>query len=151
MGAQPLPDDSGNIEIRLSPLLTINFPSRQQPLSPSCQFMAFPSPPSFRNNTGVWVLEQVICAKSCRVSFRTEVTFLSIRHCVDGKPLSLMCTKLSNLQRPYSPLLHKQRAGAKVIHFLCKPSNKCLLRIVTICIIFCWEKELMTLGLTLRK
>lgn len=47
-----------------------------------------------------------------------------------------MCTNLSNLQRPYSPLLHEQRAGAKVINFLCKPSNEFLLRIVIICIIF---------------
>ncbi len=103
-GAQPHPDDSGNREIRLSPPLTIDFPSLQQPLSPSTQFMAFPSPPGFWNNRGVWLSEQVICAKSCRVCpFALKSRLYQL--CVDGRLWSVMCTSLSGLQRPRR-LLH---------------------------------------------
>ncbi|KAI2652648.1 Glucocorticoid-induced transcript 1 protein [Labeo rohita] len=58
-GAQPHPDDSGNGEIRLSHPSTIDFPSLQRALSPSSQFMGFPSPPGFWNNRGVWLSEQI--------------------------------------------------------------------------------------------
>ncbi len=79
-GAQPHPDDSGNREIRLSPLLTIDFPSLQQALSPSAQCMAFPSPPGFWKRLS----EQVICAKSCLVCpFALKSHLYQL--CVDGR------------------------------------------------------------------
>ncbi len=126
-GAQPHPDGSGNREIRLSPSFNNRLPLSATSTIPSAQFMAFPSPPDFWNNRGVWLSEQAICAKSCRVCpFALKSCFYQL--CVDGRAWSVMCTGLSGLQRPRR-LLHLfglTRAAwwCRVIGFLCKPSNK---------------------------
>lgn len=113
--AQPHPDDSGNSQIRLSPPLTIHFPSLQQASPPSVQSMAFSSPPGFWNNRGVWLSERVICAKSCRVCpLALKSRFYQL--CVDGRASRaclVSCTSRFDMSS----------CRCRVICFLCKPSN----------------------------